>query len=138
METVIEPDLDDALVPCCGRRKGLHLGQFAAGRLLDQHVPAGLDRAEGDDGELVVGRRDDHCIDVGRDRFPPVDEGACSCFLRELLGTSPVAIAHNNDVVPRRRGSALSPDQTASDDREPHHVLSHDSPRSAGTMRRSV
>jgi hypothetical protein len=38
----------------------------------------------------------------------------------------------------RSGGGALSADQAASDDCEAHYFLSHGSPRSAGTMRRSV
>ena len=139
MEAMIEAGLDDAVVLRARPPRWPALGERAARGLLDQHMAAGFDGAERDRGKLVVRGRDDDGVDVGLDRFAPVGDGARLGLLRKLSRAREIAIADDHDLVRgRRRGSALSPDQAASDDREPHHFLSHGSPRSAGTMRRSV
>ena len=124
MEAMIEPGLDDAVVLRGGSRDGLHLGQRASRGLLDEHVAACLDGANRDAGELVVRGRHNHGVDVGLHGFAPVGDGARLGELRELARAAFIAVANNDDLVPRCRGGTLAPDQAASDDREPHHFLS--------------
>ena len=139
MEAMIEPGLDDALVPRGGRRDGLHFGERASRGLLDENMAAGFDRAERDAGELIVRGRNNHGIDVGLHGFAPVGDGA---RLRESPRAARARLSSRSQTTTIscacRRDGTLAPDQPASDDREPHHFLSHDSPRSAGTIRRSV
>ena len=107
--------------------------------LFDQNVAAGFDRAKRDGGELIVGGRDDHRVDVGLDGFAPVGDGTRLRALRELLRRALSSRSQTTTIsCACCRGGTLAPDQAASDDREPHQVLSHDLPRSAGTMRRRV
>ena len=138
MEAMIEPGLDDAVVLSGGRRNGLHLRKRASRGLFDENVAPGFDRANRDGGELIVGGRDNHRVDVGLHGFAPVRDGTRLRELRELLRAHLIAVANDGDLVACCRGRTLAPDQAASNDREPHQVLSHDWPRSAGTMRRRV
>ena len=64
MKAMIEADLARRGRFSRPRRSG-DLVDMPARRLFDQHMLAGLDSAERDGGELVVGRGDDHGIEIG-------------------------------------------------------------------------
>ena len=60
----LHPHLDDALVFPCGREHGLRFDDVDADRFLDPDVETGFDRLDHRKGMPVIGRIDDHQVEV--------------------------------------------------------------------------
>ena len=142
MEAVVEADLDDdALCRAAASRSGCQLGGVARARLLDQHVLARLRPRRARRAPA-----DDACVrrPAPRPRLggpPPRANRPWPAAPGRQRPPAPrpsrISVHGGNQAVDAQQIRALEPDQPATDDRD-IHLSPSPSPRSFGTMRRSV
>ena len=135
---MIEANLHDELPPRRNFGDVTKLVDVSSGGFLDHDVPPFLQGGDGQLRELIVRRGHDDGVDFRADRFPPIVDRGGTGPAGQDFGARPITIANNHQLMAAGGVCPLGPNEAASDDREPHYVLSQPLPRSDGVIRRSV